>query len=274
MDRVVLRAPSVDVDSDAHHNSVPWVASALITALAYAIGANDESYSASPPWPPSVTVTHFSVVIVDFAIVAILFYAITVACRHVFQSRRFVEAAVEVTPFGVQLVSVFGKASSPSSCSVGESPSNTNSSFTTSTRQATNKNSNPHSNTQRKVRAFLPRQQILDVIIMEVVWPHCVWTLVAFRVAKGDVENAMHTADEGESTQTYGNAEDGSILSTRQTSRQISSQHAPTKTSLVQELLQQGRVAIVPAFPEECRGMLSYRECLRVQEEIEGLLGI
>jgi len=132
---------------------------------------------------------------------------------------NLVEAAVEVTPLGVQLVSTFenGRGSS-------------NNKVVTKAR-----------------RAFLPRRRILDVIVMEVVWPHCVWTQVVFRVL-----NETHRG--------------------RRRRRDFDPQPTYPEPNSVEELLRQNRVDIVPAFPEECRGWLTYRDCLDVQSELERLL--
>ena len=188
--------------------------------------------------------------------------------------RRFVEAAIEITPFGVQLVTVYGKGAPSRSVS----PSNAIS--TTSTRSYDRYNN--RKDMQYNVRAFLPRQQILDVIVMEVVWPHCVWSQVVFRVMKGDIGDYLSKGEsqgavEGivdgcENIQNNSNA-DQNTQNTRQKLQQ-GSQHTQTTSSFIQALQQQDQVSIVPAFPEECQGMLSYEQCLHIQSEIETLLGI
>ena len=201
--------------------------------------------------------------------------------RHFLGPRRFVEAAIEITPFGVQLVTVHGKGAPSRSVS----PSNAIS--TTSTRSYDRYNN--RKDMQYNVRAFLPRQQILDVIVMEVVWPHCVWSQVVFRVAKEDIGDYLSKSScykmQGESQGAVEGIVDGceniqnnshadqNTQNTRQKLQQ-GSQHTQTTSSFIQALQQQDQVSIVPAFPEECQGMLSYEQCLHIQSEIERLLGI
>jgi len=149
---------------------------------------------------------------------------------------------------------------------------------------------------QYKVRAFLPRQQILDVIVMEVVWPHCVWSQVAFRVLNGaardsssqygrcevqggekDVMDGMGNGCESNiqnnCDERYKRNNDGSTPQSDQERIQEGSRRSQMKPPSIQELIQKNQVSIVPAFPEECRGMLSYEQCLHIQAEIERLLG-
>ncbi len=155
-------------------------------------------------------------------VVLLIFLLATIALLFLTNNGKanLIEAALEITPLGVQLVSTFEN---------GESNNNGKSSIKTP-------------------RAFIPRHRILDVIVMEVVWPHCVWTQVAFRVV-----NEAHCG---------------------RSHRDPHPQTEQSEPESVEELLRHGRVSIIPAFPEECRGWLTYRECLVVQSELERLLGI
>lgn len=137
---------------------------------------------------------------------------------------RFQEAVVEITPLGVQLLSIY-----------------------TTSRKADTSTKSKYDTDHVKIRAFLPKQQIIDVIVMEIVWPHCVWSQVAFRVAKS------------------------SKLKHR---NEMSKQPCCTKSHNIHDLLQQNRVEIIPCFPDECRGMLMYEKCLDIQIKIEELLGL
>jgi len=151
--------------------------------------------------------------------------------------RSLVEAAVEISPLGVQLVSVRGippstapgvedATSSPPSCGDCCHPGY-------------------EGDVVRVVHAFLPKSSIIDVVVLEVVWPHCVWSHVVFRV----LDNIGPDDDD----------DDGS---------------ASSGDRSVRNLLRKGRVIVVPAFyPHECRGMLTYEQCLRVRDEVEVLLG-
>ena len=148
-----------------------------------------------------------------------------------------------------------------------------------------------------KVRAFIPRERILDVIVMEIVWPHCVWSQVAFRVDNGHESSLAH---QSQSCNDHEADENGVVEHRRRRRHQqptgcmdskvhnndndetngekvinTDSDQRSTLTKRSQNihaLLKQNRIAIVPAFPEECRGLLSYKECLQLQEEIERLL--
>lgn len=131
------------------------------------------------------------------------------------------EAVVEITPLGVQLLSIYG----------------TSHDVEASTKSTSDRD-------RVKIRTFLPKQQILDVIVMEIVWPHCVWSQVAFRVAKGNKLNQNEVSNEPHYAESYN----------------------------INHLLQQNRVEIIPCFPDEYRGVLTYEKCLEVQIKIEELL--
>ena len=151
--------------------------------------------------------------------------------------RSLVEAAVEISPLGVQLVSVRGI---PSSTAPGVEDA-------TSSPSSCGDCCHPgyEGDVVRVVHAFLPKSSIIDVVVLEVVWPHCVWSHVVFRVL-----------DNNGPDDDY---DDGS---------------ASSGDRSVRNLLRKGRVIVVPAFyPHECRGMLTYEQCLRVRDEVEVLLG-
>ena len=163
-----------------------------------------------------------------------------------FNSRQFLEAAVEVTPMGVQLVSIYGKQGARTTREKSSTAKGARVHGTTSKDK--NEMHTRYTNTndvQYKVRSFLPRHQIIDVIVMEVVWPHCVWSQLAFRVIDGIVLQHEMIQQNGDQS---------------------------TRIDLMQKLLKQNQVSIVPIFPEECRGSLTYGQCLDVQAEIEKLL--
>lgn len=179
---------------------------------------------------------------VTIAVSAIAAIIIILCIRKLLARRRFVEAAIEITPMTVQLMSIYGSAV-PTKNSSMTPPNDAHHNITTST-QSSEEYYNNYKGIYREVRANLPRPQILDAVVMEVVWPHCVWSQVAFRVAKGNTEEM----DDVRENATKGNG------------------------VLIQQLLKQNRVSIVPAFPKECQGMLTYEQCLHVQAEIERLL--
>jgi hypothetical protein len=168
-------------------------------------------------------------------------------------TRRFKEAAVEITPFGVQLVSVYGTY-----CADGRGPS-----------------SSHVKDEHHRVRAFLPMQQIMDVIVMEVVWPHCVWSQLAFRVIKGDpCDNAYNSSVgilEDDGVVKGAHASENGVKKSGQPSQE---KHKMCRFRNIHKLLEQDRIAIIPCFPEECRGLLTYEQCLSIQVEIENLLSI
>jgi hypothetical protein len=136
--------------------------------------------------------------------------------------KRLKEAVIEITPLGVQLVSVYGSSvKSPTKC-----------------------------NDVVRIRSFIPKAKIIDVIVMEVVWPHCVWSQLAFRVVR------TSSGVQG--------------IVTSPSDKKIDQLRFHNKHTL----LEQNRVAIIPCFPDECRGLLTYKQCLDVQNEIERKLGI
>ena len=216
---------------------------------------------------------------------------------------EFQKAVIEITPFGVQLISIYGPGSS-SSHGINEN----NRGQSTSSYSVTDTSSRSHNNIEsthhvhhgesslhktdtrkRKVRAFIPRERILDVIVMEIVWPHCVWSQVAFRVDKGlqkssPVVQSQHSEYQAQSSSANKNdhrerrrqhptSSKGDTCNDDNVTINGEEDYYATRSQNIQALLKQNRVAIVPAFPEECRGLLSYKECLLLQEEIEGIVG-
>ena len=284
--RVYVHAPALPENSrkragfSVHNQLLSVAVVAASMAFAYSTSSSHHIYCS---------------VVIIFAALGLL-----ISLKHlvgVIQRRnQFQKAAIEITSFGVQLVSIYGHNDS------SHTYSNTTiqSSISTSDRNVLDDDTNVtviqnvrdnthhvHNRLQnntiskRKVRAFIPRERIIDVIVMEIVWPHCVWSQVAFRVDKGSesslVQSKCSKEDEDDRRlQGLASPEDKHdnvhIQSNIEKFNVINGQCAPTSLS-IQALMKQNRVAIVPALPEECRGLLSYRECLRLQEEIERLLG-
>lgn len=215
---------------------------------------------------------------------------------------QFQKAAIEITSFGVQLVSIYGRndnSDDPGKAIQSKTAaSNVVEDDEINVAAAHNIDDNTHhvhkkflhnTTSKRQVRAFIPRERIIDVIVMEIVWPHCVWSQVAFRVNKGCesllVQSKCSKEDSGvgmcrrrrcqeialppdDMNNIYDN---GNIQSNIENCNDADNQFASASPN-IQALMKQNRVAIVPAFPEECRGLLSYKECLLLQEEIEHLL--
>lgn len=215
----------------------------------------------SPFWPSSASIvkhlhrryTHFT--IIDLLITSIIFCTLGFFYRAVLISDPLVEAALEISPIGVQLVSGYG-----------------------SSRLDQNRE-----DIKYKVRAFLPRQQILDVIVVEVVWPHCVWSQVVFRVVKGgsgvlSIISSSKMQGEAQGSLSLGGLNDGNrnanqnIPDTWEKAQGISRQ-TQIKSSRNLELLRDRKnIELVPAFPEEFQGRLSYEQCLHYQAKIERLM--
>ena len=148
---------------------------------------------------------------------------------------------MEISPLGVQLVSVHGI---PSSTAPGVEDATSSSSCGDCCYAGCEEDA------VRVVHAFLPKSSIIDVVVLEVVWPHCVWSHVVFRV--------LDNGDGGDGD--GGDSGDGG--------------GSPPGDRSVRDLLRRGRVSVVPAFhPRECRGMLTYEQCLRVRDEVGSLLG-
>ena len=211
---------------------------------------------------------------------------------------RFQKAVIEITPFGVQLVSIYGNNDRSHNDSNSTTQTITaavlNEKVSISATHNAEDNTHMHKRlthntiSKRLVRAFIPRERIIDVIVMEIVWPHCVWSQVAFRVDKGsessltiqskcseEVDNGIEYCRRRRLQEVASSDEEHDnvhIQSNVEKCNDIDDQCASTSLN-IQALMKQSRVAIVPAFPEECRGLLSYIECLRLQEEIERLLG-
>jgi hypothetical protein len=173
------------------------------------------------PFVP-LNVVHITI---DFMAFLIIGYIILVLLRR--EKTLLKEAAIEITPLGVQLVSMFGSAVESSTAA------------------------NCNYENEVRIRSFIPKAKIIDVIVMEVVWPHCVWSQLAFRVIKN------YSSTEG-------------IATAPNDLEKI--EHLQSHN--IHSLLEQNRVAIIPCFPDECRDLLTYTQCLDVQIEIERLLGI
>jgi hypothetical protein len=221
MDRIVVKAQS-NRDENSFFQSL---ISIFVGAAAILIAAAAKQTSSSRS---SASANHVQLpIIIDLSVLACIVYFLSKAWRR--NQRKFKEAAIEITPFGVQLVSIFGTCSDALALF----------------------NSTGAKDEEVKIRAFIPTQQIIDVIVMEMVWPHCVWSQLAFRVVQKSARLSSKLAKE------------------QQICEKPTLQHNASK---VHELLQDDRVSIVPCFPDECRGLLTYKQCLDVQVEIERLL--
>lgn len=264
MNRIVIRAsPPTDNDKIQRIISigVPFIAVAA-AILAAASDGTGNSNASSVHLSSTMQVVVRNNAFVDALVVLCMIYIISSMVRLRCGRRRFKEAAVEITQLGVQLVSIFGTSEEKKQTTDPECLSS-----------ATYKSSD-----KVKVRAFLPTQQIIDVVVIEMVWPHCVWSQVAFRVVKGRPIAAINTTpnssmksmnkDEIKSNtrrldDESGDERDKSVLPPHATKRQHHNIH---------ELLQEDRVVIIPCFPDECHGILTYKQCLQVQMQIETLL--
>lgn len=256
MDRIVLRTPPNEIN--VIHRGIPSVILS-ITAVAVSVLISLDDGSANSSHDGSHVVVVGRDAAVHLFLVSCALYLLLQSwkiLRHYFlgflRPRRFKEAAVEITPFGVQLVSVYGACRND-----GRGPSSS------------------HIKEERRVRAFLPMQQIVDVIVMEVVWPHCVWSQLAFRVIKGDPCGDAYNSSVGILE------DDGVVKGAHASENGVNKLMQPSQEKQkmcrfrnIHKLLEQDRIAIIPCFPEECRGLLTYEQCLSIQVEIENLLSI
>lgn len=290
VDRIYVHAPALPENSrkqsnrfsSSTHHQLLLLSLAVIIASAFAY----------------ITSAHL---LLYYSVVFFLAVGLFLALKHLIgflQTRnQFEKAVIEITSFGVQLVSIYGGP--------GSSHNETRHSTTSSVimlNDQTNNVSVTHNNvdngnhlvhkrlphktiSKRHVRSFIPRERIIDVIVMEIVWPHCVWSQVAFRVDKGSGSSKSCNAHNGveqcsrrrrrqELVLDKNDVHDDDNVQSNVEKYTDTDDQCTTTTSLnIQDLMKLNRVAIVPAFPEECRGLLSYKECLRLQEEIERLLG-
>jgi hypothetical protein len=232
-------------------------------------------------------------------------------------SHQFIEASIEITESVVQLVSTFGTPSysspppslnstSPSSqkhqyqqkqrrrasivtIQKNNQPSNNNVVSDTTTTTNNNNNNMQHHIHHKIIHAQIPHTDILDVIVMEIVWPHCVWSQVAFRVrntmtVKANGDGASRRTDGLPNEEQETGQPVAAVVRKRSKfddrndanpQRHLSASSSSQAAGVVQQLLEKSEVSIVPAFPShDCHGMLSYEECLLVQAEIEKLLGM
>jgi hypothetical protein len=262
-------------------------------------------------------------------------YPLYLLSMRIRRRQSFVEGSIEITQSCVQLVSTYGALQSNSS-SFSPSPASSMSPLFSNAKQHQQQfqqkprrrrrpsivtiKKNEHNcnddvvsdivlqqqhHSHKVIHAQIPLCQIIDVIVMEIVWPHCVWSQVAFRVrktvkktptnddtdylsntnlgsirsdncglkpvVKKDVGQTSSSSAAGSKTNKSDNRCDAN---TRRHSSPSESPSAAVATT-AQQLLHKGEVSIVPAFsPKDCYGMLSYEECLLVQVEIEQLLGI
>lgn len=196
--------------TDKSHSTLSAVSLGAISIVVAYYGSKYSSPSSSK---------HVSSSGIDLVAIVSIIYIISRAFKKT--NRTLQEAAIEIMPLGVQLVSIYSTAdlSAKGFCS------------------------------EFRTRALIPKEQIIDVIVMELVWPHCVWSQVAFRVVKN----------------TSG---------IRDMTRLSDSKKSDFQSYNIHKLLQEDRVAIIPCFPDECRGLLTHKQCLDVQVEIEKLLRI
>ncbi|KAL7516498.1 hypothetical protein ACHAWX_001505 [Stephanocyclus meneghinianus] len=255
MDRIVLRAPSneINVIHRGIRSATLSIPAVVISAL---VSLHKGSTNSSHDEPHVVFARDAAVhlFLVSFAL-CLLLQSWNVLSHYFLGflgSRRFKEAAMEITPFGVQLVSVYGTHST-----YGRG------------------HSSGHFKEEHRVRSFLPMQKIIDVIVMEVVWPHCVWSQLAFRVIKRD------SCDDACNSSVGIREDDGVIIGAHVPENGANKSMQPSQERYklsrfcnIHKLLEQDRVAIVPCFPEECRGLLTYKQCLSIQVEIENLLSL
>jgi hypothetical protein len=143
--------------------------------------------------------------------------------------QSLVEAAVEISPVGVQLVSVYGKVIADND-----------------------------GNRCLVHHAFLSLSCIIEVVVLEIMWPHRIWSQVVFHVLNSpDIDQDDNF--------------NGEPLSDCHLMSGGGADHSPP--AALRDLLHRGPVSIVPVFqPDECRGMLTYEECQHVQAKVEGLL--
>ena len=291
VNRIFLHANKYDSRNEQRHNSAnkyQILLSAVVAVIAFV-------YSTVP------SSSNLLIAVEVLGVLLSIKYLLGFIRRNQFQ-----KAVIEITPFGVQLISIYGPGSSSSHGSIHENNRGQSTSLysvtdtDTSSRSHNNIDNTHHMHhsksslhktvtTKRKVRAFIPREQILDVIVMEIVWPHCVWSQVAFRVDKGlckssPVVQSQHSEYEAQSSVNKDNrrkrrrqqptSSKGDTCNGDNVAINGKEDYYATRSQNIQALLKQNRVAIVPAFPEESRGLLSYKECLLLQEEIERLLVI
>jgi hypothetical protein len=250
--RIVLRAPTAE-------GGTRRKATFALIAFSFTVFASIDGSGSSlalPSWllPSSINLHQPREMMsyVTIAVSTIAAIIMTLCIKKILARRRFVEAAIEITPMTVQLMSIYGSAVRTKNNSMTP-PNDAHHNITTST-QSPEEYYNNYKGIYCEVRANLPRQQILDVVVMEVVWPHCVWSHVVFRVAKGNI------GDLPTDKQRTGERDDVREYATK------------GNGVLIQQLLKQNHVSIIPAFPKECQGMLTYEQCLHVQAEIERLL--
>ena len=227
--------------------------------------------------------------VIGFLAVCLLKYLI----RNLRTRSRFQRAVIEITSFGVQLVSIYGhdcsslnypgkKIESEPELASGRSIGVQSNVSGVKENAIHVQNSSSHNSTtlcNRRVRAFIPRERIIDVIVMEIVWPHCVWSQVAFRVDKGskaygqsDHSDLDETSEHFSQSQNQNPASSGNMNELKENHCESKRQYKSDVMQMISSLMKRNRIAIIPVLPEKCRGQLSYKECLQLQEEIEELL--
>jgi len=305
--RVILVPPPVS----NHDSSWGWVVittTVVVVIVASIVQQNDHENDGAQPQHSGL---YYGVVAAILGC-AIVYRMLSRRYRH-----QFIEASIEITENGVQLVSTYGvpSYSSPppssknySSSLNSTSPSSQKDQYQQKQRRRpsiiTISKSNPFPNTNtvhnknikqythhKIIHAQIPHSDILDVIVMEIVWPHCVWSQVAFRVrntmtvtANGDGASRRTNGlpnEEQESGQSVAavvsklRKSDDRNDANPQRHLHLSASSSSQAAGVAQQLLAKGEASIITAFPShDCHGMLSYEECLLVQAEIEKLLGI
>ena len=236
MNRVVLRAqPSTSSSSSNNwwYSLVPPFIVVAVATAAASFNANCFVYDKTPiiQWKSTAI---FSILIIIFFLILLYYYRTKKNQKH-----KFIEAIVEVSPLGVQLLSIYSSSSSSGS-------SETMTSKTSSTPSKIN---------EVRLHAFIPYSCILDVIVHEVVWSHCVWSQVVFRIIDENYTNINYNT----------NANNDRVQQQQDQQRIVQHQKLFNQCTAIS--------TIIPAFyPKECQGMMTYMECLSVQAKIEELM--
>eukprot|EP00985_Skeletonema_marinoi_P001639 scaffold660_cov114-Skeletonema_marinoi.AAC.1 len=284
--RIYVHAPTLPENNRKQSSS--FLAQHQLLSIAVVV-ASAFAYSASSSLP-----LYHSIFIV--LVVSGLFLSLKHLIGIIQTRNQFQKAAIEITSFGVQLVSIYGhnggshydQTTLTNDSMLNDQPiAPATLNIDDNTHHVHNRS--PHNTiSKRQVRSFIPRERIIDVIVMEIVWPHCVWSQVAFRVDKGSESSLVHSkrCEGGNGVEhcsrrrlhepASDDVDDEHITDIKQSNAKKytdTDDQCTTAPLSIQALMKQNRVAIVPAFSEECRGLLSYKECLRLQEEIERLLG-
>jgi hypothetical protein len=291
MDRIVLRLPAIGRDASSSSFS-----EALLLLLLLVVAAVVSSFASSSITTTitTTTTTTISITTIVVAIVSLLLPLYAIVRRRIRLRRRVnagechVEHIVEITPLGVMLYSEFVVDDDDAPASATPHVDNNIDDAIShrggkggggvvvgaTTRRKRGRNRRRRRNHHR---AYIPKSCILDVVVMEVVRSHRVYSSVVFRVSTDvDCGGRASSSSNDECGRECDDDNDYYVYDD-DANREDAPDERRRRDVLRECIARRRRVSIVHAFEplgryddnDEC---FAYETCLRLRDEISALL--